>query len=125
MHKYQVSSPKVQIAKARNKCRVCQRAIKTGEKYLSCLFVDTCKHSVGRHYTGFHELLKYCKECSIELLRIEENNSITLGVNHEKRVLEALDEMLYVRSRFNILKEIDPLSDYLKLNNYTPKQRNA
>jgi len=125
-HRYKVSYPKVQIARARNKCRVCKRAIVKGEKYLFCWFGDQDTHWVNtkgfRHTTGFHVHMKYCKECAIELLRLK-NENLLLGVRHEERVIEALDEMLFKRDRFAFLKELDPLNDYLQAHNYKPSSK--
>jgi len=125
-HRYKVSYPKVQLARARNKCRICKRAIVKGEKYLFCWFGDQDTHWVNnrgfRHSTGFHVHMKYCKECAIELLRMNGSN-LLFGGNHEKRVLEAIEEMLYKRDRFVFLKELDPLSEYLQEHNYIPSKK--
>jgi len=116
---YTISRPKVCEAKARNKCRVCQRAINKGEKYLSCLFLDECQHQVTtsggrRNFYPFHRLMKYCKECAIDLLKIADKDVHVSG-KHRQNVLEALGEMLSQGGdRFDLLKGTAPLTEYLK-----------
>jgi hypothetical protein len=114
---YTISRPKVYEAKARNKCRICQRAINKGEKYLACYFLDECSHLVTvkghRGYYPFHTLMKYCKECAVELLKIADKEVHVSG-KHKQNVLEALSEMLGHESRFDILKGTAPLTEYLK-----------
>ena len=117
-HRYKVSCPKVEVAKARNICRVCRRPIVKGEKYLKSFFIDLCSHGVGFRKFGFHETMKFCKDCSIELLRMKDQNLI-LTNKHEENVLDAIYKLLSVkRDRFSMLKGIDPLEDYLKEHNF-------
>lgn len=113
-----ISRPIVCEARARNKCRVCQKAINKGEKYLSCYIMYDGLHSVptsnGRsHYVPFPTLMKYCNGCAIELLKISEK-AVHVSRRHRENVLEALGEMLSQGTRFDLLKGDAPLKEYLK-----------
>ena len=116
-HSYTLSKPLVREARARNKCRVCLKAINRGEKYLFCMFIDKCLHPVTlkghRGYYPFHEEKKFCLDCAVELFRLKDRN-IYISDAQRKTILETIESMLPQPSRFDIIKEITPLQEYLK-----------
>jgi hypothetical protein len=125
---YSVSSPRIKVARALNKCRSCLRNIQKGEKYIQCVLLDPHQHQVNIHgrkiYRSFHVIFKFCRDCSVELLKL--NASGRLPKNFERKVLLTIHELLFVRNRFSILKEENILFNFLlskgiKLSTTCPK----
>jgi hypothetical protein len=110
IHEYEASYPKVEIARARNKCRSCGGAIVNEEKYLMFWLRDLCKHSIGRNrFGGYHVKVKLCKKCSAMVLEPKvKEGKISMRSKHKERSEEALRELLGV-SRYDIALNRDPI----------------
>jgi hypothetical protein len=91
-HKYEVTYPKVQIARANNKCRVCKQTIAKDEKYLECWYIDLCAHYMRNKIVHLNVEMKFCKKCSEELLKISSSNFL-LRPKHIEKVMEAIKEL--------------------------------
>ena len=110
----------IKVAKATNTCRSCRRPIKKGEKYIQCFGWDQKNHIYVKHLgrgkqINYHVTVKVCKDCSAELLKIKTRKGLlTVPGDFKDRVMSNIKELIYVRSRFNILKERDPVEDFLK-----------
>lgn len=115
-----LSRPLIKLAKAKNICRACRCDITKGNKYMQVLALDRDIHRVryptgGYHYTPFHETLKFCKDCSVDLLKIcSQNKRLTLPRKYVQKTLLAIHSMFYTRNRFNILTERSDFYDFLK-----------
>jgi hypothetical protein len=91
-HKYEVTYPKVQVARARNKCRVCSGRINKDEKYIECWYIDLCPHYMRNKVINMNVKMKFCKKCSEELLELKSSNFL-VKPNHKEKVLEAIKEL--------------------------------
>lgn len=108
------------MAKAKNICRACRCDITKGNKYLQVLALDPNTHRVkypdgGHRYSHFHVVLKFCKDCSVDLLKVcSQNTRLSLSKKYVQKILLALHSMFYTRNRFNILTERSDFYDFLK-----------
>ena len=112
---YNVNYPRVEIARAANKCRLCGRVIKKGSKYLCTWFIDREQLIVtnrGRSRIPISKKMKYCSSCADSLLNLDPKEFI-LGNKHKQKVTEAIKELLpkFVKSnRYDIARtNINPI----------------
>jgi len=105
-------------ARALNTCRSCKTSIKKGEKYIECFGFDQKKQFyVKGHGKPLNPKItvKVCRECSAELLKLKvQKGLLFVPKDFESRVLSMIRELVYYRNRFNILKECDPVEEFLK-----------
>jgi hypothetical protein len=114
---YHLSEPRIEVARATNKCRSCRASIKKGEKYILCFGWDQKK----QFYLKGHQkpispkvTVKVCKECSVELLKLKiQKGALTGPTDFKSKVLSNIRELVFYRNRFNILKERDPVVEFL------------
>lgn len=91
-HKYEVTYPKVQVARARNKCRVCNGKITKDEKYIECWYLDMCPHYMRNKVVNLNIKMKFCKKCAEELLKLKGSNFL-MKSNYKEKVLGAIKEL--------------------------------
>lgn len=113
-HEYELYDAKACTARARNKCKGCGRAIKSGEKYVLCFILDTCKHRVRNSVVGFNEQKKFCNNCLKEVLALAETKGFFVSKRYYERAKVAITEVLGRRpSRYELLLDEDPLQEIL------------
>lgn len=115
---YHLSAPVIKVARATNTCRSCKASIRKGEKYILCFGWDQRRkfYVRGRSKPLNQKItVKVCKDCSAELLKIKARKDLlTMPADFQGMVMSNIRELLYVRNRFNILKDRDPVVEFLK-----------
>lgn len=95
-HVYEAKGAKPVMARARNKCQGCQKAIPKGSTYLLVFLFDTCSHYIGGHYIGLHKRLKLCRACreiALHPKALITDGRVVAEDNYPKRIRAAMKEM--------------------------------